>query len=182
MSLIFAAPFFAGLFKSRISRKLSLTKISNDKVQPTDVTFWTLWRTHVFPERSVRVSDGGEKALTIVILLTCGRMLLESGAIVAKKLLVNDKITACVKEICHPIAVSNVEEKNIVWWNILLSWKRKWTSLISVILVNVLASFFSIALNLGSCQIIILMNMLVIIATKKTTQVAVHVQHTAGLF
>ena len=55
------------------------------------------------------MSDGGEKALTIVILLTCGRMLLESGAIVAKKLLVNDKITACVKEICHPIAVSNVE-------------------------------------------------------------------------
>ena len=49
-------------------------------------------------------------------------------------------------------------------------------------LVNVLASFFSIALNLGSCQIIILMNMLVIIATKKTTQVAVHLQHTAGLF
>ena len=37
------------------------------------------------------MSDGGEKALTIVILLTCGRMLLESGAIVAKKLLVNDK-------------------------------------------------------------------------------------------
>ena len=26
-----------------------------------------------------------------------------------KKLLVNDKITACVKELCHPIAVSNVE-------------------------------------------------------------------------
>ena len=164
MSLIFIAPFFAGLFKSRISRKLSLRKISNDKVQPTDVTFWTLWRTHVFSERSVRGSDGGEKALTIVILLTCGRMLLESGAMVAKKLLVNDKITACVKEICHdhPIAVSNVEWKN-VWWNILLSWKRKWTS---VILVNILASFFSIALNWGSCQIIILMNMLVIIAIK----------------
>ena len=32
--------------------------------------------------------------------LTCGRMLLQGAAIGAKKLLVEDKITACVKEIC----------------------------------------------------------------------------------
>ena len=35
----------------------------------------------------------------VVIFLTCGRMLLRSVAIGEKKLLVDDKITACVKEI-----------------------------------------------------------------------------------
>ena len=39
------------------------------------------------------------KTLTIVIFLTCGRMLLQSVAIVAKKLPLDDKIAACVKNI-----------------------------------------------------------------------------------
>ena len=40
------------------------------------------------------------KTLTIVTFLACGRMLLQRVAIVAKKLPLDDKIAACVKEIC----------------------------------------------------------------------------------
>ena len=40
-----------------------------------------------------------QKTQTVLIVLTCGRMLLQSVAIGAKKLLVDDKITAFVKEI-----------------------------------------------------------------------------------
>ena len=50
-------------------------------------------------------------------------MLLQSAAIVAmillNELLVVDKITACVRQICL-VAVICFEKKNIVWWNILL--------------------------------------------------------------
>ena len=40
-------------------------------------------------------------------------MLLQSKAMVAKKLLVDDKITACVKQICLPRVICKVA--NIVW-------------------------------------------------------------------
>ena len=51
------------------------------------------------------MSDGGEnrsytiRSYTVVIFLTCGRMLLQSAATGAKKFLVHNKITACAKEI-----------------------------------------------------------------------------------
>ena len=48
--------------------------------------------------------------------------LLQNAAMVAKKLLVDDKITACFKQTCCYMLSS--EEKNIIWWNILLSSKR----------------------------------------------------------
>ena len=48
--------------------------------------------------------------------------LLQNAAMVAKKLLVDDKITACFKQTCCYMLSS--EEKNIIWWNILLSLKR----------------------------------------------------------
>ena len=48
------------------------------------------------------------------------------------------------------------------------------------ILVNTLTSLLSIALNLGSCPVIIFMNVLVIVAIK-TRRRLVHVQHTTGL-
>ena len=69
----------------------------------------------LFPERSVRVNDGEKrKMLTIVIFLTCGHMLLQSAAIAAKKLPVNDKMTACVKEIYLLDVVCKVRKKNIL--------------------------------------------------------------------
>ena len=40
------------------------------------------------------------KTLTIVTFLACGRRLLQRVAIVVKKLPLDDKIAACVKEIC----------------------------------------------------------------------------------
>ena len=63
------------------------------------MTVWTRWRKPVFLERSVRVNDGGEKQ-TLVIFLTWIYMLLQSVTIVARKLLVDGKITVCVKQIC----------------------------------------------------------------------------------
>ena len=52
-------------------------------------------------------------------------MLLQSAAIVAmillNELLVVDKITACVRQICLVAVICKVsKKKNIVWWNILL--------------------------------------------------------------
>ena len=64
----------------------------------------------MFSERSVRVSDRGEK--TVVIFLTCGRMLLAATG--EKKLLVNDKITACAKEICRLGVVCKVSNREIL--------------------------------------------------------------------
>ena len=48
--------------------------------------------------------------------------LLQNAAMVAKKLLVDDKITPCFKQTCCYMLSSG--EKNIIWWNILLSSKR----------------------------------------------------------
>ena len=51
--------------------------------------------------------------------------LLQSAAMVAKKLLVGAKITACFKQICFCMLLCKFRsEKHIIWWNILLSWKR----------------------------------------------------------
>ena len=47
--------------------------------------------------------------------------LLQNAAMVAKKLLVDDKTTACFKQMCCYMLSS--EEKNIIRWNILLSSK-----------------------------------------------------------
>ena len=74
------------------------------------MTFRSRLRKYVFSERSVRVSDRGEK--TVVIFLTCGRMLLAATG--AKKLLVNDKITACAKEICRLGVVCKVSNREIL--------------------------------------------------------------------
>ena len=63
------------------------------------MTVWTRWRKPVFLERSVRVNDGGEKQ-TLVIFSTWIYMLLQSVTTVARKLLVDEKITVCVKQIC----------------------------------------------------------------------------------
>ena len=43
----------------------------------------------------------------IVKSFTCGHMLLQSAVIVAKKFAVDDKITACVKEICLWVSYAN---------------------------------------------------------------------------
>ena len=48
--------------------------------------------------------------------------LLQNAAMAAKKLLVDDNITACFKQTCCYMLSSG--EKNIIWWNILLSSKR----------------------------------------------------------
>ena len=66
--------------------------------------------SRMFPEKSV---------IYFRLDVSC---LLQSAAMVAKKLLVDDKITACFKQICCYMLSSG--EKNIIWWNILLSWKR----------------------------------------------------------
>ena len=64
----------------------------------------------MFPEKSV---------IYFGLDIAC---LLQNAAIVAKKLLVDDKTTACFKQICYYML--SPEGKNIIWWNILLSWKR----------------------------------------------------------
>ena len=46
--------------------------------------------------------------------MTCGRMLLQIAAIAAKKLLVDDKITACAKEICLLYAKFRIEKHCLV--------------------------------------------------------------------
>ena len=62
--------------------------------------------------------------------------LLQNAAMVAKKLLVDDKITACFKQTCCYMLSS--EEKNIIWWNILLSSKR----LLSIFKFRASSNFF----------------------------------------
>ena len=54
-----------------------------NQLQTTDVTFWTHWRKLVFPERSIRVTDGGEK---------CKNYLCFWLEVIAKCGNVNDKI------------------------------------------------------------------------------------------
>ena len=50
--------------------------------------------------------------------------LLQSAAMVAKKLLVGAKITACFKQICFCMLLCKFRSEKHIWWNIFLSWKR----------------------------------------------------------
>ena len=54
----------------------------------------------VFPEGSVRVNDGGEKCKRWLYFLVEVVILLPSEVMIGKKLLVDDKRTACLKQIC----------------------------------------------------------------------------------
>ena len=69
--------------------------------------------------------------------------LLQNAAMVAKKLLVDDKITACFKQTCCYMLSS--EEKNIIWWNILPSSKR----LLSIFKFRASSNFFFYELLIG---------------------------------
>ena len=80
---------------------ITTTKRNQPVKNLTDVTFWTRWRK----ENLCFLRDPLEcwrkrKMETSVIFLTWSRLLLQCAAMVAKKLLVDEKITACVKGIC----------------------------------------------------------------------------------
>ena len=68
-------------------------------VQPTEMTLWTPRKKRVFPEGSVRVHDGGEKCKHWLYFLLEVVILLPSEVMIGKKLLVDEKRTACLKQI-----------------------------------------------------------------------------------
>ena len=77
------------------------TKRNQPVKKLTDVTFWTRWRKqNLCFLRDPLECWRKRKMETSVIFLTWSRLLLQCAAMVAKKLLVDEKITACVKGIC----------------------------------------------------------------------------------
>ena len=82
-----------------------------------NILLWTCWRKHVFPKRSVRVSDTLDLRSHVIAIST---------ATVAKKLLVGrwQKKQLVSKRYASWVLYAKFQmEKNIVWWNILLYWK-----------------------------------------------------------
>ena len=68
--------------------------------QPTDVTpQWTRWRKPMFPDRSVRVSDGGKK-VNVGYIFDLRSLVLAKHSNGSEGILVNDNITACIKQLC----------------------------------------------------------------------------------
>ena len=69
-----------------------------NQLQPADATFWTRWKKPAFLEKSVGVNDAGEKHKRQLYFWLVVEMLLQSAAMVATKLLENDKISAWIKQ------------------------------------------------------------------------------------
>ena len=70
-------------------------------MQPTDLTFWTHWRKHLFPERSVRVNDAGKNCKTVKFF-TWGHYVFEMCC----------NGTASLKQICFLGVVRKVSNRN----------------------------------------------------------------------
>ena len=89
--------------------------------------------SRIFPEKSV---------IYFRLDVSC---LLQSAAMVAKKLLVDDKIAACFKQICCCMLLCKFRSEKHIWWNILLSWKRLLSILKFRASSNLSVSFFRAA-------------------------------------